>query len=296
MYSERNVEYKGSVPNSVCWNITCKCNDTCEFCYREQNVVELSYQDKRTVIDKVAKAGVKKLTFAGGEPLLVENIKELILYAKQQGLVVSLTTNGILLENNDEDLFFLLRQLDWLTFSLDGADDVVQSKMSRNKYHASRVMKLLEISHNYSERKCKLKLNTVISSVNSEEIISIVDIVNRYNIERWKLFQFTPVRGSAEKNQNIYSISDEKYLQVVNQIKEALKSENVVVSNSDHENIGTAYFVIFPNGDIRVSESQGEKVVGNILSDEVSEMWNGGDYRKELHQQRTNFLKYIKCE
>lgn len=290
MNIKSNVEHRSNVPNSVCWNITCKCNDTCKFCYREQNVVELSYQEKKAVIDKVAKAGIKKLTFAGGEPLLVENIKELILYAKQQGLIVSLTTNGILLENNDENLFFLLRELDWLTFSLDGADDIVQSRMSRNKHHASRVIKLLEISRTYTERRCKLKLNTVISSINAGEIKSIVDIVSRYNIERWKLFQFTPVRGNAEKNQALYNISDEKYLYVVNQIKEALKSENVVVSNSNHENIATAYFVIFSNGDIRVSESQGEKVVGNILSDEICEMWNGGDYCKELHQQRTDFL------
>ena len=261
MYNESYTKYNVRVPNSVCWNITCKCNDNCKFCYREQNVVELSYQDKRTVIDKIARAGIKKLTFAGGEPLLVENIKELILYAKQQGLIVSLTTNGMLLENNDEDLFFLLKQLNWITFSLDGADDIMQSKMSRNKYHASRVMNLLEISRNYSERKCKLKLNTVISSVNAEEIKSIVDIVKRNNIERWKLFQFTPVRGNAEKNQAIYSISDEKYLRIVNQIKEALKSENIVVSNSNRENIATAYFVIFPNGDLRVSEPDRKSVV-----------------------------------
>lgn len=290
MCGKYNAEYKVNVPNSVCWNITCKCNDVCKFCYREQNVAELPYQDKITVINKVAEAGIKKLTFAGGEPLLVKNIKALIMYAKQQGLIVALTTNAILLENNDDDLFFLLKQLDWLTFSLDGASETIQSKMGRNECHVSRVKKLLEISNNYTERKCKLKLNTVISSINAEEIKNIVDIVNKYKIERWKLFQFTPVRGTAQKNQDIYIISNEEYLKVVNQIKEILKSEKVVISDSNHENIAAAYFVIFPNGEIRVSESHGEKVVGNILSDEIYEMWNGGDYYKELHQQRTDFL------
>lgn len=69
-------------PNSVCWNITSKCNDNCGFCYRELNCEELTFQKQQMIIDKVAKAGVRKITFAGGEPLLVPHIHDLLIYEK----------------------------------------------------------------------------------------------------------------------------------------------------------------------------------------------------------------------
>ena len=146
------------MPNSVCWNITSRCNEKCKFCYRDRDSREVSFADKKKVIDRIAAAGIRKLTFAGGEPLLVENIRELILYAKSRGLMVSLTTNSILLKG--EILDFCLQELDWLTMSLDGDSNATQSRMTRHGKHFDRVMEVLAYAAVYPERNCRIKLKT----------------------------------------------------------------------------------------------------------------------------------------
>jgi len=62
-------------------------------------------------------ASPRKVTFAGGEPLLSITVLEDIAHAKRAGLVTSLVTNGSLL--TEEKLRHLAPVLDWLTISID---------------------------------------------------------------------------------------------------------------------------------------------------------------------------------
>ena len=278
------------IPNSACWNITSRCNDTCAFCYRELNSQELSFDNQKKVIDKIAEVGIKKLTFTGGEPLLLEKINNLILYAKCKGIMASLTTNAILLENNKTECGFLFENLDWLTLSLDGADDRVQSQMGRNAEHAKRVKQILTYANEYPKRKCKLKINTVVSKLNKDDLIYLADIVKEYKIDRWKLFQFTPVRGKAVDSKKIYNITDQDFNDVANNIKVRLAGERIILSICGRTNIESAHFVIFPDGDIRISNDCKDRVVGNILKDDIIGIWCNGCFFKELHEQRTGFI------
>lgn len=274
-------------PNSVCWNITSKCNDCCAFCYREKNSCELDFDEQKRVISKIADAGIKKLTFAGGEPLLVPGINDLILYAKEKGLLTSMTTNGILLEKKKEECSFLFRHLDWLTLSLDGPAEWIQSEMGRNSSHVKRVQAILAMACEDTERRCKIKVNTVVSKVNQRYIASMIELLMEYPVERWKLFQFTPVRGDAVKSQEKYEISDGEFQRIADEVRERTKDKPLILSISDQKNIESAYFVVFPNGDVRISDQHSDRVVGNVLKDEIQDIWENGGFKKELHEERT---------
>lgn len=276
------------IPNSVCWNVTRKCNDNCLFCYRDLETKELNFDDQKKVIDQVAEANIYKLTFAGGEPLLVPKIKELMLYAKRKGLLVSLTTNGILLKSDLLD--FCLENLDWLTLSLDGADEEVQSRMTRSEGHVERVLNILKYADLYKYRKCKIKINTVISSLNKEQVNDVADVVLKYHVDRWKIFQFVPLRGMAKKYANYFYISDVQFKKIVERLKQSLKDKETIVTISDRQNIEKAHFVIFPNGDIKISQSLKDQVVGNVLINDLKQVWAYELYQKELHEERTKFL------
>lgn len=276
-------------PNSVCWNITSRCNDMCKFCYRELHSKELSFEEQRKVIDIIADAGIKKLTFAGGEPLLIPQINDLILYAKRKNLLVSMTTNAILLETEDKCEFFF-ENLDWLSLSLDGADNALQAKMGRNERHVTKVKKVLLFSQSCNGRKCKIKINTIVSKINKNNIIDLVKVIKDYSVDRWKLFQFTPLRGLAAESRQMFEISDQEYVNIIKEVKEMLGKKECILSVSDCTSIQKAYFVIFPNGDIRISDHYKEKLLGNVLKDEIGNIWANGGYIKELHEERTNFL------
>lgn len=86
----------------ISWNVTKRCNLYCQHCYRESTAEEdvtqeLSTLEGMQLIDSIKKAGFKLLIFSGGEPLLRADIYELITYAKKQGLIPAMGTNGTLL-------------------------------------------------------------------------------------------------------------------------------------------------------------------------------------------------------
>ena len=97
----------------VVWNVTARCNLQCVHCYAEGPAgdadsakvalgyvggQELSTAEARGLIDDLAALGVPVLLFSGGEPLLREDIFDLIAYARSRDLRPSLSTNGMLID------------------------------------------------------------------------------------------------------------------------------------------------------------------------------------------------------
>ena len=276
------------MPNSTCWNITSRCNDKCRFCYRDKYTKDLTFEEQKKVIDRVAESGIKKLTFAGGEPLLIPGIEDLVLYAKSKGLLVSMTSNCILMTNERLDFFF--EHLDWLTVSLDGANEEMQQAMTRGAGHATRVINVLKAAGEAAKRNCRIKINTVVSNVNKNSIADIAALVSNYPVDRWKLFQFTPVRGNAVLSQDMFLISNELFHSIADDMQSRFTHNNKILSISDSNNIENAYFVIFPNGDIRISTGMKDTHLGNVLEDDICSIWENGGYIKALHEERTGFL------
>lgn len=278
------------IPNSVCWNITNQCNDNCLFCYRDKISKDLDFDNQKIIIDKIALSGIRKLTFAGGEPLLIPEIKTLINYAKSKGLMVSLTTNAILLKG--EMLDFCLENLDWLTLSLDGSNDSIQNEMTRNTGHFIHVLEVLDYAKHLKQRQCKIKVNTVVSSINQDCILKIADIIVNNAVNRWKLFQFVPLRGNAREHNEKFFISDTAFKCIVQETQKYLEKEETLLSISGRDSIENAYFVIFPNGDIKISLNLEDQIIGNALTDDLQHLWQHELYQKKLHDERTGFIRF----
>ncbi|WP_144796790.1 TIGR04347 family pseudo-SAM/SPASM protein [Halorubrum depositum] len=85
----------------VVWNATKRCNLYCEHCYaaadKERAPNELSTAEGKALIDDLAEFGVPVLLFSGGEPLVREDLADLVAYADDAGIRPVLSTNGTLL-------------------------------------------------------------------------------------------------------------------------------------------------------------------------------------------------------
>ncbi len=89
-----------SAPFLVVWNYTNLCNLNCIHCYSNAGAVsgeELSVKEKIKAVDELADCGVLAVAFSGGEPLLRKDFFEVAEYASEQGLYISLATNGTLI-------------------------------------------------------------------------------------------------------------------------------------------------------------------------------------------------------
>ncbi|MDA1349226.1 MAG: radical SAM protein, partial [Chloroflexi bacterium] len=85
----------------VVWNVTRRCNLLCTHCYTASTdhaaVGELVTDEALAVIDDLAEFGVPVILFSGGEPLVREDIFELMAHANAKGVQAVLSSNGTLL-------------------------------------------------------------------------------------------------------------------------------------------------------------------------------------------------------
>ncbi|MFH1683410.1 MAG: radical SAM protein, partial [Candidatus Margulisiibacteriota bacterium] len=83
--------------SKICnYYVTLRCNDTCEFCHCWQNEKFKEIEEKPYDLLQLKRSGVDQLNITGGEPLLREDLPDLLTKAKELGFYVQLSTNGIL--------------------------------------------------------------------------------------------------------------------------------------------------------------------------------------------------------
>jgi pseudo-rSAM protein/SPASM domain protein len=85
----------------VVWNVTKQCNLYCDHCYAAADTDvadgELSTAEGKALLDDLADYGAPVVLFSGGEPLVREDLEELVGYAADAGIRPVLSTNGTLL-------------------------------------------------------------------------------------------------------------------------------------------------------------------------------------------------------
>jgi len=98
-----------SAPETVHLAITARCNLSCPGCYvpRFDAAPELTTAELHGLVDQWAQMHVFQLAVGGGEPLLREDLFDVLAYARERDIVPNLTTNGTLLTPD------VLRRLEW---------------------------------------------------------------------------------------------------------------------------------------------------------------------------------------
>lgn len=177
------------------FHIVKPCNMSCKFCYATFNDMtvknQLSLTDSYNILDKLKDSGLKKITFAGGEPLLYRDLEKVIRYSKAIGLTTSIITNGSLLTH--DFLFRMEGFLDWIGISIDSlnlyTNELIGRRSKMKLDYESLILKIK--SHGY-----KLKINTVVNIHNENE--SMQSFIDWANPLRWKIFDTLKVIGQND--------------------------------------------------------------------------------------------------
>ena len=111
----------------VVWNCTARCNLRCVHCYSSSSDQpgrgELTTRQGIAVLEDLARCGCPVVLFSGGEPLLREDLSQLVAAATSLGLRAVLSTNGTLL-NWPAALRLSRAGLTYAGVSLDGIGQV----------------------------------------------------------------------------------------------------------------------------------------------------------------------------
>lgn len=191
--------------STASFHITKSCNFKCRFCYatfKDIPTKTMSLSEGQTIILKLYQHGLQKITFAGGEPLLHPNLKELIIYAKSIGLTTSIITNGELLTY--DWLKELRPHLDWVGVSIDSLNNKTNREIGRNSNR-----NYIELLSMIKELGYKLKINTVVNKFNKHENFN--DLISLIKPDRWKVFQVLKVNGQNNQQFDKLSINTAEF-------------------------------------------------------------------------------------
>lgn len=253
-----------SIFETVSFHITKPCNAKCKFCYAtfdDMHVKMMTLKDARVVINKLSNAGVKKVTFAGGEPLLFPYIQDIIIYAKRAGMTTSIITNGFLLTSSF--LTNMIGWLDWIGLSVDSTDDATNIAIGRaNKGVPMSRAAYLSICHQINARRFKLKINTVVCSLNKDEDLnSFLGIVKP---ARWKVFQALPVAGQNDEQFEAMKVSALEYGHF---LRRHIDQPSLVLE--DNRLMRGSYLLIDPQGRMFENSAGGHTYSDSLITHSV---------------------------
>jgi len=161
-YFGRLISYPLIPPEHVYFSLTSRCNLRCRMCDISKNPSriedELSVSKIKDIILQIKDMGIKHIIFSGGEPLLREDLIELVEFAVANSIkMVDIITNGILL--TDDIIQSLIKlKLNHITISLDGLRE------SNDKIRGEGVFDKAETNidkFNYYKSKHRLSFPTV---------------------------------------------------------------------------------------------------------------------------------------
>lgn len=251
------------IKKKVCWNIVSRCNQNCKYCHRFINIREIDYKENEKILYNLIRDGITHITWTGGEALLYPELCKLIKISKENGIYNRIITNGKLLEQN----YKILDCLDDLTMSLDSINSKTNVILGRGENHFANIHNILDYIQNGNYKKLKVNINTVVNKQNIGEIKELGDFLNRYKICIWKLYQFMPLRESAEKNRELFEITSFQFDNVLSKVYE--KYENISSVTFKKQEDLERNILILANGDIIKTENSIDFLLGNAIKDNV---------------------------
>lgn len=199
LFQIRNLIHAGAGAKQICcfglnphvvWEMTGECNLKCIHCHAfggEASYDELSKEEGRALIDQIASLSIRSLVFTGGEPLLREDLFELIEYAKSIGFTVFIATNGTLIT---KEVAKLLKEFDvGVVIGIDAMNPEIHDTIRGVKGAYDAVIEGIE---NCVAEKLYLHLNIVASSQNFDEIERIIDFGTEIGVYSYFIYRFVP--------------------------------------------------------------------------------------------------------
>ncbi|GAB1206435.1 hypothetical protein APSETT445_005123 [Aspergillus pseudonomiae] len=201
-------------PLSVNYHFTRRCNYECGFCFHTAKTSYLEpLESAKKGLALLKDAGMRKINFAGGEPLLYpKHLGSLIKFCKEDLQIesVSIVTNGSRLTKSFLSTYG--KYIDIIAVSCDSFREETNVKIGRGT--GAHLDNITLISELCVQHGIKFKLNTVVNRFNFDEDMNAS--IAKINPFRWKCFQVLIVEDENDSSDTLrdarkFTITDEEY-------------------------------------------------------------------------------------
>ncbi|KJS72002.1 MAG: Fe-S oxidoreductase [Desulfotomaculum sp. BICA1-6] len=281
----------------VSWNTTNACNLYCKHCYRDSGIKaeeELNTAEGLKLIDEIAAAGFKIMIFSGGEPLMRDDIYQLIKHASVKGLRPVLGSNGTLIT---PEVARKLKEAGALAvgISLDSTDP-----LRHNDFRSSSAawQGAVDGMRNCQAAGLPFQVHTTVMDWNSGEIEDLTDLSVKLGARGHHIFFMVPTgRAVNIEEETLRATEYEELLERIikkqslvdielkptcaPQFMRIARQLGVDMRFSRGCLAGTAYCIISPKGDVQPCAYL-DIPLGNVRQVPFGEIWRENEVLKKL--------------
>ncbi len=261
---------------------------------------------------------------SGGEPLMTEGILDLVNFIGNEGYRTNMVTNGFLIDEAMAENI-VNSSLDTLTISLDGIMSETHDFIRGIRGSYDRIMKAIEYVDKFrKDRKPKISILTIIMERNLDEILKLVDWVQKdRRIEMISFQAMTQPFGEEmdrswfmkEKNNIFWPQDTEKISMIMEKLRELRLNGCKIGNHHNHFlhfkeyfkgpdkflknikcNLGDYEFHIDPYGKTFFCCLM--EPIGNIKTDVLPEIWHSQKaqaIRENVYNCKKNCHIMINC-
>lgn len=262
--------------------VTYRCNFRCEICdfwgpeYQKEH--ELSLDDMRLIGTKLNRLGTLIISLAGGEPLMREDLPEVIGILNRANHFPILITNGWFVdEEKGRDL--LKAGLQEISVSVDYAEAAKHDAQRGMKGAWERAMKALEILHrNRVDKRNRVHMISVLMDDNLEEVEPLIRLAREIgvtymvNLYSWNRGTKKPRLPGNEVTQHLLDLK-RKYPEFITLTSYLEQFDRAIAEGGVGDcQTGRLLLNIDNHGNVARCTETLDEPVGNILTDDVREL------------------------
>jgi len=278
--------------------VTYRCNNACVFCYAGCGTAgctgaprsvtgstEISLAEAKEVI-RVFKedAKIPFFSFTGGEPLLRNDLEDMIRYARRCGLQVNLITNGTRASPRRAKSLYDCG-LRTAQVSVEGPEAGTHDMLTER---AGSFGATLRGILNLQQAGVSVQTNTTVTAVNEEQAPLMPRFLKSLGVTRFAMNLYVPARGSGSPEDHLL-VPYSRAGAIIEAVRSAARSESMTFYwyspiphchyNTIAKGLGNkscaamdGLLSVSPSGDVLPCSSYPEPM-GNLLSKGFREIW-----------------------
>ena len=248
------------------------CNMNCDMCYIRLSPEEMKKRGRLHTAEEwirlageMEEAGVLFLLLTGGEPLLFQDFRRLYLELRQMGMILTINTNGTLLDEDWADFFGRYRPRR-INITLYGKDDTAYETLCHYPGGFEKALRAIRL---LKEREVDVKINGSVTKNNRRDMEAIYRIGQELDVpvhmdtymlpgihERGKPFEeqtkLEPEEAAASELEVMRTEWDrESFFAYVREINRQLKEEKKVYPDRISCMAGNCSFTVNWQGEMR---------------------------------------------
>lgn len=299
-------------PKLIVIDLYHRCNTNCVHCWfhnpkttlpNEYLDMRLDFDLYKKLVDDAQQLSVELIIFDGnGEPLLDQRFPKMAKYARDKGIMISFSTNGILFSQDIAKKSLFDFDVETITCSLPAATEetyaLINPKQSKAAFHevVQNMSYFIKLRNNAGFKKPFLQMNHVIHALNCHELMQMAELDAKIGAD---IVQFC-IMQKPDKNIIHLVLSSEQVEMIkhsLDRIIDFLRQRNIALDKSFlnqlkiyGENavaplkgacskrgcpIGWFQTLVFANSEVSMCQL---KVIDSLARASFKEIWNSEKY------------------